>query len=53
MRHAYRQHATERAALGIAPLPLSAVQTAAWAARLQAPPPFRHAQAKARFDGGK
>jgi len=35
---AYRQHAAERAALGIPPLPLSADQTAALIALLAAPP---------------
>jgi aconitate hydratase 2/2-methylisocitrate dehydratase len=35
---AYRQHAAERAALGIPPLPLSAKQTEALVALLQSPP---------------
>ena len=38
MLAAYRQHAAERAALGIPPLPLSAQQTAEVIERLKAPP---------------
>ena len=38
MLHAYRQHAAERAALGIPPLPLSAKQTAELIELLKAPP---------------
>ncbi len=38
MLQAYRQHATDRAALGIPPLPLSAQQTAALIELLKAPP---------------
>jgi aconitate hydratase 2 / 2-methylisocitrate dehydratase len=38
MLQAYRQHATERAALGIPPLPLSAQQTAELIELLKAPP---------------
>ena len=38
MLEAYRQHAAERAALGIPPLPLSAKQTEDLVALLQAPP---------------
>jgi aconitate hydratase 2/2-methylisocitrate dehydratase len=38
MLQAYRQHANERAALGIPPLPLSAQQTAALIELLKAPP---------------
>jgi aconitate hydratase 2 / 2-methylisocitrate dehydratase len=38
MLQAYRQHATERAALGIPPLPLSAKQTAELIELLKAPP---------------
>ena len=35
----YREHAAERAALGIPPLPLTAAQTAALVELIQAPPP--------------
>ena len=38
MLQAYRQHATERAALGIPPLPLSAEQTAALIELIKSPP---------------
>ena len=38
MLEAYRQHVAERAALGIPPLPLDAVQTAAVIELLKAPP---------------
>src|SRR5688500_15938232 len=38
MLEAYRQHAAERAALGIPPLPLSAKQTEELIALLMAPP---------------
>ena len=38
MLQAYRQHATERAALGIPPLPLDAKQTAALIELIKAPP---------------
>ena len=38
MLQAYRQHAAERAALGIPPLPLSAKQTAEMIELLKAPP---------------
>jgi aconitate hydratase 2/2-methylisocitrate dehydratase len=40
---AYRQHAAERAALGIPPLPLSAQQTAAVIELIKAPPPGEEA----------
>jgi len=39
MLHAYRQHAAERAALGIPPLPLTAQQTADLIELLKDPPP--------------
>ena len=38
MLAAYRQHAAERAALGIPPLPLSAQQVAALVELIKAPP---------------
>ena len=38
MLQAYRQHAAERAALGIPPLPLDAKQTAALIELIKAPP---------------
>ncbi len=38
MLQAYRQHAAERAALGIPPLPLSATQTAELIELIKAPP---------------
>jgi aconitate hydratase 2/2-methylisocitrate dehydratase len=38
MLQAYRQHAAERAALGIPPLPLSAAQTAELIELIKAPP---------------
>ncbi len=43
MLAAYRQHAAERAALGIPPLPLSAQQTAAVIELIKAPPPGEEA----------
>ncbi|WP_218142738.1 hypothetical protein, partial [Formivibrio citricus] len=38
MLEAYRQHAAERAALGVPPLPLSAKQTSELIDLLKAPP---------------
>jgi aconitate hydratase 2/2-methylisocitrate dehydratase len=43
MLEAYRQHAAERAALGIPPLPLSAQQVAALVELVKAPPPGEEA----------
>ena len=41
MLQAYRQHAAERAALGIPPLPLDAKQTAELIELIKAPPAAR------------
>ena len=45
----YRQHAAERAALGIPPLPLTAEQTAALIELIKSPPPEDGAQTEAAF----
>ena len=49
MLQAYRQHAAERAALGIPPLPLSAQQTAEVIELLKAPPAGEEAAAESNF----